>query len=353
MISKEFFNTLDILEQEKGISKELILDAIEQGIKNAYRRNFGVEQVRVDIRPEKKQIRVFRQLEVVANHDEIEDENAQIALEDAREFRKSAKVGKIVEREIAPKEFGRIAVQTAKQIVANKLRETTREMIYDDFRDKELEIVTGTASRKDNRALYVNLGKIDGMLPFTQTIPGEKILAHMKMRVLITKVEQTTKGPRIYLSRTHPTLIKRLMEIEIPEIYDGTVEIVNIVREAGDKAKVSVRSTDENVDAIGTCLGSGGMRINTVMSKINNEKIELIRHSDDIKTYIAESLSPAKVVGVKFNEEENSAIAIVEDSQLSLAIGKQGQNVRIAAKLVGVKIDIKSVEEARELGMRV
>ncbi len=349
MISKSFFEALDLLEKENGVPKEEMIEAMERALKIAYKKNTGTNnEVRVIIKPDKNKIQMFSSFEVV---EVVEVPGEQLTLADAREYRKSARIGKVIEVEVSPKDFGRIAAATAKQVITQKLREFAREKVYNEFIDKEGEMLTVTASRKDQKNLYVSLGEIEAAIPFRELIKGEKIVVGQRMKVILTAVEKHTKGLRIFASRTNEKLIKRLMEIEIPEIYDGTVEIVSIVRDPGDKAKVCVRSHDSNVDPIGSCVGQNSVRINNITKEINGEKIELIRWSDNIATLIKNALSPAKVTDVIVNAEEGTSIAIVPDTQLSLAIGKQGQNARMAAKLVNLKIDIKSEEDATRDGI--
>ncbi len=349
MISKSFFEALALLEKENGVPQEEMIEAMERALKIAYKKNTGCNnEVRVVIKPDKNKIQMFCSYEVVES---VERPGEQFTLAEAREYRKSARIGKVIEIEISPKEFGRIAATTAKQVITQKLREFEREKIYNEFIDKEGEILTVTASRKDQKNLYVNLGPIEAAIPFRELIKGEKIIVGQKMRVVLTRVEKHTKGLRLFASRTNELLIKRLMEIEVPEIYDGIVEIVSIVRDAGDKAKVCVRSHDSNVDPIGACVGQNSARINNVTHEINGEKIELIRWSEDTASLVKNALSPAKVTDIIIETEENEAIAIVPEDQLSLAIGKQGQNARMAAKLVNMKIDIKSETDATSEGI--
>jgi N utilization substance protein A len=259
----------------------------------------------------------------------------------------------VVEIEVTPKDFGRIAAQTAKQVVTQRVREAERGVIYSEFSDREEDIMTGIVQRQDSRFIYVSLGKIEALLPQSEQMPNEQYKPHDRIKVYITKVEKTTKGPQIYVSRTHPGLLKRLFEKEVPEIYDGTVELKSVAREAGDRSKISVHSEYAEVDPVGSCVGPKGQRVQAVVNELKGEKIDIVRWSNDPVEFVANALSPSKVVDVIVDENEKATTVIVPDYQLSLAIGKRGQNARLAAKLTGWKIDIKSQSEAEQEGMVV
>lgn len=348
-MSNELLDALDLLEKEKGISRDVIIEAIEAALVSAYKRNFNQAQnVRVDLNIGTGTMRVFARKEVV---EEVFDPRLEISLEDARSINPNYQVEDVVELEVTPKEFGRIAAQTAKQVVTQRVREAERGIIYSEFIDREEDIMTGIVQRVDSKFIYVSLGKIEAILPANEQMPNEKYKPHDRIKVFITKVEKTTKGPQIYVSRTHPGLLKRLFEIEVPEIYDGTVEIKSVAREAGDRSKISVHSENPEVDPVGSCVGQKGTRVQAVVNELKGEKIDIVKWSDDPFVFVANALSPSKVLDVIVNEEEKATTVIVPDYQLSLAIGKRGQNARLAAKLTGWKIDIKSETDARELGI--
>lgn len=348
-MSSELLDALTILEKEKGISKDIIIEAIEAALISAYKRNFNQAQnVRVDLNRETGTIRVFARKDVV---DEVYDSRLEISLDDAQHIHPNYLVGDVVEIEVTPKDFGRIAAQTAKQVVTQRVREAERGVIYSEFIDREEDIMTGIVQRLDSKFIYVSLGKIEALLPVNEQMPNESYKPHDRIKVFITKVEKTTKGPQIYVSRTHPGLLKRLFEIEVPEIYDGTVELKSVAREAGDRSKISVRTDDPDVDPVGSCVGPKGQRVQAIVNELKGEKIDIVNWSDDPVEFVANALSPSKVLDVIVNEEEKATTVIVPDYQLSLAIGKRGQNARLAAKLTGWKIDIKSETDARDLGI--
>jgi N utilization substance protein A len=348
-MSSELLDALSILEREKGISRDIIVDAIEAALVSAYRRNFNQAQnVRIDLNLQVGTMRVFARKEVV---DQVFDPRLEISLEDAQRINPNYQVEDVVEMEVTPKDFGRIAAQTAKQVVTQRVREAERGIIYSEFIDREEDIMTGIVQRLDSKFIYVSLGKIEALLPTNEQMPNERYKPHDRIKVFITKVEKTTKGPQIFVSRTHPGLLKRLFEIEVPEIYDGTVEIKSVAREAGDRSKISVHSDNHEVDPVGSCVGPKGTRVQAVVNELKGEKIDIVKWSDDPVVFVANSLSPSKVLDVMVNENEKATTVVVPDYQLSLAIGKRGQNARLAAKLTGWKIDIKSETEARELGI--
>lgn len=349
LMSSELVDALVLLEKEKGISREVIMDAMEAALISAYRRNFNQAQnVRIDLNLGAGSMRVFARKEVV---DEVFDPRLEISLEDAQKINPNYEVEDIVELEVTPKDFGRIAAQTAKQVVTQRVREAERGIIYSEFIDREEDIMTGIVQRQDSKFIYVSLGKIEAILPTNEQMPNEHYKPHDRIKVFLTKVEKTTKGPQIFVSRTHPGLLKRLFEMEVPEIYDGTVEIKSVAREAGDRSKISVHSENEEVDPVGSCVGPKGTRVQTIVNELKGEKIDIVKWSSDPTVFVANALSPSKVLEVIVNEEDKATTVIVPDYQLSLAIGKRGQNARLAAKLTGWKIDIKSESEAREAGL--
>ncbi|OEG00440.1 transcription termination/antitermination protein NusA [Vulcanibacillus modesticaldus] len=339
-MNSQFIDALNELEKEKGISKEVLIEAIEAALISGYKRNFhSAQNVRVDIDRENGDVKVLARKTVV---DEVIDPRLEISLEAARQINPNYQLADIVEIEVTPKDFGRIAAQTAKQVVTQRIREAERGVIYETFVDREEDIVTGIVQRKDQRFYYIDLGKTEALLPINELMPTESVKQGDRLKVYITKVDKTTKGPQIFVSRTHPGLLKRLFELEVPEIFDGVVEIKSVAREAGHRSKIAVYSQNEDVDPVGACVGPKGMRVQTIVNELNGEKIDIVKWSKDIETFISNALSPSKVLEVEINEEERTAKVIVPDYQLSLAIGKEGQNARLAAKLTGWKIDIKS-----------
>ncbi|WP_409305461.1 transcription termination factor NusA [Peribacillus sp. SCS-155] len=348
-MSSELMDALNILETEKGISRDILIEAIEAALISAYRRNFNQAQnVRIDMNLEKGTMRVFARKDVV---DEVFDPRLEISLEEAKRINPNYQIEDVVELEVTPKDFGRIAAQTAKQVVTQRVREAERGIIYSEFIDREEDIMTGIVQRQDSRFIYVSLGKIEALLPVNEQMPNEQYKPHDRIKVFLTKVEKTSKGPQIFVSRTHPGLLKRLFEIEVPEIFDGTVEIKSVAREAGDRSKISVHSDNEEVDPVGSCVGQKGQRVQAIVNELKGEKIDIVKWSEDPVVFVANALSPSKVLEVIVNEDDKATTVIVPDYQLSLAIGKRGQNARLAAKLTGWKIDIKSETEARDAGI--
>jgi N utilization substance protein A len=344
-MNTDFIEALSELEKERGISKDVLIEAIEAALISGYKRNFNSAQnVRVDINRHTGLVRVFARKTVV---EDVLDPRLEISLDAAQEINPSYQMDDIVEIEVTPKDFGRIAAQTAKQVVTQRIREAERGLIYDEFIDREEDIVTGIVQRQDARFIYIDLGKIEAMLPINEQMPTEKFKHNDRVKTYITKVERTTKGPQILVSRTHPGLLKRLFELEVPEIFDGVVEIKSVAREAGYRSKIAVSSRDPEVDPVGACVGPKGMRVQTVVNELKGEKIDIVNWSEDIKEYVANSLSPSKVVDVQIHENEKVARVVVPDYQLSLAIGIKGQNARLAAKLTGWKIDIKSESQVK------
>lgn len=351
-MNKEFIQAIEELEEERGISREMLFEAIESALVSAYvtdyKKKYGtVQDVSVDIDRKNGEINVYVELEVV---EEVFDENSEISLEEAQEIDPSYTIGDSVLCEVRskPKDFGRIAAQTAKQVVVQKIREAERTMIYDDYIDRAGKIITGQVHRISNGTIFVNMGQTDGILPIREQVPGEHYEVGDSIRVYVIDVKKTTKGPQIFLSRSHPGFVKRLFEMEVPEISEGIVEIKSIAREAGSRTKMAVYTADESIDPVGACVGARGNRVQNVVNELSNEKIDIIVWSDDPTELISNVLSPAQVESVRLNEVEQMARVVVPDFQLSLAIGKSGQNVRLAAKLCGWKIDIKSHTQSLE-----
>ncbi len=347
-MNREFIDALEQLEEEKHIEKGVLLEAIESALLAAYRRNYSttgninVDNVRVDIDSETGDISVLSRLEVV---EEVMDENREISLADAREIDARYEIGDAIEFAVTPEDFGRIAAQTAKQVVVQRIREAERSKVYDDFKNRLYEIVTGVVHRKSGATLFVDLGHTEAILPPREQVPGERFEVNDRLKAYIMDVKHSLKGPQIYLSRSHPGLVKKLFELEVPELTDGTVEIKAIAREAGSRTKMTVYTEFENVDPVGSCVGNRGARVQSVVNELDGEKIDVIPWSEEPEELIANVLSPAKVEDVFIvsdNDEEKAALVVVPDYQLSLAIGKEGQNVRLAAKVSGWKIDIKS-----------
>ncbi len=339
--SKDLIAALDELEREKEISKDIILEAIENSLLAACKNHFGkADNIKVNIDRETGEVNVYAEKEVT---EEVEDDVLQISLSDARkEFGNDIAPGDTVNVVVTPKNFGRIAAQKAKQVVVQKIREEERKVIYNQYYEKERDIITGTVQRIVNGNISINLGKIDTVLTENEQVKTEHFRPSDTIKLYVVEVKDTTKGPRISVSRTHPELVKRLFEYEVAEIADGTVEIMAIAREAGSRTKMAVYSDNPDVDPVGACVGVNGARVNEVVEELRGEKIDIINWSDDPGTLIENALSPSKVISVEIDEEEKKASVIVPDYQLSLAIGKEGQNARLAAKLSGYKIDIKS-----------
>ncbi len=345
-MNMDFIEALAAIETEKGISKEVLIDAIEAALISSYKRNFNTAQnVRVDIDRQTGVIKVYARKTVV---EEVLDIRLEISIDAAREIDPNFQLNDIVEIEVTPRDFGRIAAQTAKQVVTQRIREAERGLIYNAFIDKEEDIVTGIVQRVDARNIYVDLGKVEAMLPINELMPNDRFQQGDRVKSYITKVENTTKGPQIILSRTHPGLLKRLFELEVPEIFDGVVEIRSVAREAGFRSKIAVYSRNPEVDPIGSCVGPKGSRVQAIVNELKGEKIDIVNWSEFVEDYVANALSPSKVVEVQVFEDEKMARVIVPDYQLSLAIGIRGQNARLAAKLTGWKIDIKSESQAEQ-----
>lgn len=336
----DFIDALHEIEKEKGISKDIIFDALEAALISSYKKNFGASQnVEVEMDKITGKVRVFSTKEVV---EEVENEYLEIDLANAKEIDDKYQIGDIAKIEITPKDFGRIAAQTAKQVVIQRIKDAERDVIYDEFISRENEIITGVIQRISKNNVYIDLGKTEAILPPTEQIEGEEYNQGDRLKLIILEVKKTTKGPQIVLSRSHPSLVTRLFELEVPEISDGIVDVYSISREAGSRTKIAVHSKDPNVDPLGSCVGFKGSRVKIIVDELKGEKIDIIIWSKDIEEFIGNSLSPSKVVKVIANEKEKSAVVVVPDYQLSLAIGKEGQNARLAAKLTNWKIDIKS-----------
>ncbi|GAE87512.1 transcription termination factor NusA [Acetivibrio straminisolvens] len=344
-MSADLIHALEQLEKEKGIDKDTLIEAIEAALISAYKRSFGSSQnVRVSIDRETGDFKVFALKKVTANP---QNDLLEISVENAKKIDPDFEENDVVEIEVTPRKFGRIAAQTAKQVVVQRIREAERGIIFNEFSNKEGEIVTGVVQRIERKNVIIDLGKAEAILAPAEQIPGEEYKFNDRIKTYIIEVKKTTKGPQIMVSRTHPGIIKRLFELEVPEIYEGIVEIRSISREPGSRTKIAVYSKDDNVDPVGACVGQKGTRVQAIVDELRGEKIDIIKWSSNPEEYISSSLSPAKVVRVDINEEEKSAKVTVPDFQLSLAIGKEGQNARLAAKLTGWKIDIKSESQLR------
>ncbi len=343
-MSKEMLNALDALEKEKGISKDIVIEALEAALVSAYKRHYGQAQnVEVEFDEKKGVIHVYAVKEVT---EEVMDSQLEVSLKEALKVNKAYEIGDTIRFEVTPKDFGRIAAQTAKQVILQRVREAERSIIFNEFSQYERDIMQGVVERQDHRYIYVNLGKIEAVLSKQDQIPNEHYQAHDRIKVYVTKVENTSKGPQVFVSRSHPDLLRRLFEQEVPEVYDGTVEIVSIAREAGDRAKVAVRSIDPNIDPVGTCVGPKGQRVQAIVNELKGENMDIVQWSKDPAEFITNALNPAQVLDVIFDSENPKACTVVvPDYQLSLAIGKRGQNARLAAKLTGHKIDIKPESE--------
>ncbi|HHU29524.1 MAG TPA: transcription termination/antitermination protein NusA [Firmicutes bacterium] len=348
-MNEEFMSALNAIEKEKGISKEILFETIEAALVSAYRRNFSTAaNVRVVLDREQGSIKVFRRLTVV---EEVTQPQMEISLAEAKKIDAAYEINDVVEKEVTPKNFGRIAAQTAKQVVIQRIREAEREMVFDEFSDREEDIITGIVQRIDQKNIIVDLGKTEAVLLPAEQMPGDDYRQGARIKAYITEVRKTTKGPQIFISRTHPGLLKRLFELEVPEIYDGTVEIKSVAREAGSRSKLAVHSNNKDVDPVGACVGPKGARVQAIVNELRGEKIDIVKWDEDPEVYVANSLSPAKVVSVSLQTDQKIASVVVPDYQLSLAIGKEGQNVRLAAKLTGWKIDITSESQSPEAKM--
>ena len=346
--NKELILALEELEKEKGIKKEYLLEAIETALVTAYKRNFdSLENVRVEMDHQTGATHVYAIKEVM---EKANDEDTEISLKEAQKINPDLKEGDTVETEIVPRDFGRIAAQTAKQVIIQKLREVEREIVYNEFNERKGEIVSGLIQKADHNIVVIDLGKLEGVMPLKEQIPTEHYKVNDKIKGYVLDVEKGAKGaPQVIVSRSHPDFVRKLLEFEIPEIYEGVIEIKSVSRDPGYRSKVAVYSPDQNIDPVGSCVGQKGVRIQNVINELNGEKIDVIEWNEDPSIYIASALLPAKILAVDIKEEEKFAQVVVPDDQLSLAIGKSGQNARLAARLTNWKIDIKSETQFREM----
>lgn len=346
-INKEFIEALEDLETERGIKADVVLEALEAALISAYKKNFGSSQnVRVEINRDTGEIHVYFRKTVV---EDVEDERVEMSLEEARLLDPEFEVGDMFESEVTPRSFGRIAAQTAKQVVVQRIREAERGMVYDAFAGREGDIVTGLITRIEGRNIIVDLGKTDALLPGNEQIPGETYEVGQRIKVYLGEVRKANRGAQVIISRANAGLLRRLLEQEIPEIYDGTVEVKGVVREPGSRSKIAVYSEDTNIDAVGACVGAKGIRVQSIVNELSGEKLEVIEWSPNLAEFISNAISPAKALEVILNEEARTAKVVVPDDQLSLAIGKEGQNARLAVRLTSCKIDIKSESQMRAL----
>ena len=346
--TKELIMAIEELEEERGINKEYLLESLEAALVTAYKRNFdSAENVKVTMDVTTGNIRVFSLKQVVEN---VEDDMLEISLEDAKKENKKIELGDTLELEIIPRDFGRIAAQTAKQVIVQKIREAERNMVFTEYNDRKGEIVSGIIQKAEGGTVVLDLGKLEGIMLVKDQIPTENYKVNDKIRAYVVSVEKGIKGaPQVLVSRSHPDFVRKLFEFEIPEIYEGLIEIKNVSRDAGSRSKVAVYSTNENIDPVGSCVGQKGIRIQNIINELEGEKIDVIEWNEDPAIFISAALLPAQVMAVDIKEEEKFAQVIVPDDQLSLAIGKSGQNARLAAKLTNWKIDIKSESQFREM----
>lgn len=335
-----------MLTKQKGFSPEVIFESLEAALLQAYRKEPGANpEAYVELNRETGVYKVFAKKRVV---EVVEDEESEISLKDARQKDLRYEIGDVVEMDVTPQNFGRSAAHTAKQMLIQRLKEAERSVVFEEFSNHEGDIITATITRIDGKNVFVDLGKAEALLPVTEQIASETYVEGQKIKCYIVEVKKTTKGPQIMVSRTHPGLLKRLFELEVPEIYEGIVELKSVAREPGMRSKIAVCSRDENIDPVGACVGPKGQRVQNIVDELHDEKIDIVKWDEDPAVYIANSLSPAKVMSVDINEEEKSSRVVVPDYQLSLAIGKAGQNARLAAKLTNWKVDIKSESQAKE-----
>lgn len=348
--NKKFLEALEILETERGIKKEVVLDALKEALEKSYKKNYLSPDsiVRVDINPKNAKISLHEIKTVV---EEVEDEDIEISLEEAQEINPNYKIGDIIESQVSPDVFGRLAAIQTKQILRQKIREAEKESLYNEFIDKKDEIITGVVDRVEERFAIVNIGKTGAFLPLNQQIPGEKIVEGQHLKVYVLEVDHGTKGTHIVVSRADAALVKRLFEKEVPEIYEGIVDIISVSREPGERSKIAVYTSNPDIDPIGSCVGPKGTRVKNIVDELNGEMIDIVEYSKDPAVYISNALSPSKVMNVSVNEKEKTAFVVVPDNQLSLAIGKRGQNARLAARLTGWKIDIKSLTDSINEGL--
>ncbi len=351
-MNEQLLNAVEVLVKAKKVPESVVFSALESVLLTAYKRETGSNaNTSVSIDRTTGEYHIYAEKNVVEAVDpESENAASQISVADAKKINPMYEAGDILQIEVTPKNFGRMAAQTAKQVMIQKLREAERGVIYDEFSGREGDVITGTVKWSESRTIFVDLGRVEGILPLTEQTEGESFQPNDKIKCYVKEVRKTTKGPEIILSRTHPGLLRRLFELEVPEIYSGTVEIKSVVREAGSRSKIAVYAMDPTVDPVGACVGPKGQRVQNIVNELHGEKIDIVRWDEDPAIYIANALSPAKVVSVSVADEDKASYVIVEDYQLSLAIGKAGQNARLAAKLTGWKIDIKSESQAAEEG---
>ncbi|SEQ35610.1 NusA antitermination factor [Lachnospiraceae bacterium RM5] len=348
--NNELLAALSILEKEKDINKEVIFEAIENSLIQAYKNNYGkADNVVAKVDRETGEFKIIAQKEVVESKEAIEDQATQIALEDAKAINPDVIVGETVSVNVDSKKFGRIATQNAKGVIVQKIREEERKVVYNQYHAKENDIVTGVVQRIGDKNISINLGKADAVLPKNEQVKSEVFMPTERIKLYVTKVEDVNKGPNIVVSRVRPEFVKRLFEAEVTEIRDGIVEIVSIAREAGVRSKIAVKSNSENVDPLGACVGVNGARVNAIVNELKGEKIDIVPYNENAAIFVENALSPAKVVSILADDEERKAEVVVPDYQLSLAIGKEGLNAKLAAKLTGFRIDIKSESQMREL----
>lgn len=347
-MNEEFISALKEIVKEKGISEDLLFTTIEDALVAAYKKNYAnnttaAQNVKVTINRESGEMHVYSQKIVC---EDVYDNVTEVSLEDAKKINPNYEVDDVIDFEVTPKNFGRVAAQLAKGVVTQRIREAERNIIYNEYKEQEFDIITGTVLRKDKGNVFVKLDKLEAVIGPNEQIPGEDYIFNEKLKLYIVEVKNTSKGASVLVSRTHPGLVKRLFELEVPEIYSGVVEIKSISREAGSRTKIAVYSHDENIDPMGSCVGPKGGRVQNIVNELKGEKIDIIKWSKDPEEFIKSALSPSRVLSVVCDEETKSAKVVVEDNQLSLAIGKEGQNVRLAAKLTNWKIDIKSKSQA-------
>ena len=352
MDGKVLLEAVEALVKIKKVDRNMVFDALEMVLLTAYKKESGSNaKASVSLNRETGEYKIYEEKTVVDEiHEDTENAINEITVEEAKKIDRSYEAGDMLRIDVTPKNFGRVAAQAAKQVMIQKLREAERGSIYDEFSGREGDVITGVVKWNESRTIFVDLGRVEGILPFAEQIEGEEFQPNDKIKCYVLEVRKTTKGPEIILSRTHPGLLKRLFELEVPEIYSGTVEIKSVVREAGSRSKIAVYAMDPAVDPVGACVGPKGQRVQNIVNELHDEKIDIVRWDEDPAIYIANALSPAKVVSVSVWEEEKSSYVIVPDYQLSLAIGKAGQNARLAAKLTNWKIDIKSETQANEEG---
>lgn len=352
MDGKVLLEAVEALVKIKKVDRNMVFDALEMVLLTAYKKESGSNaKASVSLNRETGEYKIYEEKTVVDEiHEDSENAINEITVEEAKKIDRSYEAGDMLRIDVTPKNFGRVAAKAAKQVMIQKLREAERGSIYDEFSGREGDVITGVVKWNESRTIFVDLGRVEGILPFAEQIEGEEFQPNDKIKCYVLEVRKTTKGPEIILSRTHPGLLKRLFELEVPEIYSGTVEIKSVVREAGSRSKIAVYAMDPAVDPVGACVGPKGQRVQNIVNELHDEKIDIVRWDEDPAIYIANALSPAKVVSVSVWEEEKSSYVIVPDYQLSLAIGKAGQNARLAAKLTNWKIDIKSETQANEEG---